>query len=230
MDQRLNSTRRLQYGKKNEKPYQFQTVYSEMSGPQVQKSISKFTTRLPTSLTANGTLRTVCDESVTSFGDMSSYGAANESAVVGRRVSEKSERRSSSLWKFIFFFFPKPNLWGSSLHTDNFPSSIKAIELNKQRALMNLQLGWCRQRERVCMRDPYLYMLVNASTHLYVCMSACIYVRCSDRGSPLRYLGWASSSLSSITRGKWNTFVSDCCIGREREGEGEREREGRGAR
>ena len=126
----------------------------------------------------------------------------------------------------FFFFFPKPNLWGSSLHTDNFPSSIKAIELNKQRALMNLQLGWCRQRERVCMRDPYLYMLVNASTHLYVCMSACIYVRCSDRGSPLRYLGWASSSLSSITRGKWNTFVSDCCIGRERERERGREREG----
>lgn len=76
-----------------------------MSGPRVQKSISKFTTRLATSLTANGTLRAVCDES---FGDMSSYGASNESAVVGRRVSEENWETQlvfMNIHLFFLFFF-----------------------------------------------------------------------------------------------------------------------------
>lgn len=53
-------------------------------------------------------------------------------------------------------------------------------------------------------------MLVKASAHLLVRTSAYITV-CAPR-LPLLYLGQASSSLSSITPGKWNIFVSDCCM------------------
>lgn len=46
---------------------------------------------------------------------------------------------------------------------------------------MNSQLGLCSQRETeeraLCVfLDPYLYVLVNASAHLYVCVSVFMYL------------------------------------------------------
>lgn len=58
-----------------------------------------------------------------------------------RKLRDAAHVYENSSFFFLFFSLSKANLCGSSLHTDNFPSSIKAIELNKQRALMNLQLG-----------------------------------------------------------------------------------------
>ena len=106
-----------------------------------------------------------------------------------RKLRDAAHVYENSSFFFLFFSLSKANLCGSSLHTDNFPSSIKAIELNKQRALMNLQLGWCRpseaERERERVYEWSIFVHARQSRLVkYVCMSACIYVRCSDRGSP----------------------------------------------
>lgn len=69
-----------------------------------------------------------------------------------------------------------------------------------------------RERERVrracqCLRSSAY--IVRTSAYINVCVPRL----------PLLYLGQASSSLSSITPGKWNTFVSGCCM-RKRRGVG----------
>lgn len=69
-----------------------------------------------------------------------------------------------------------------------------------------------REREKGGSWNSYWYVLVHASAHLFAYMSACIYAHA--RRLPLLYLGQVSSSLSSITRGKWNKFVSDCSMQR----------------
>lgn len=112
----------------------------------------------------------------------------NESAVwVG--ITDETRRRTAHLYeKFIF----SNQICAAPYRIqDNFRSSIKVTELNKQQALMNSQLGLCRQESETfasSFLDPYLHVLVNASAHLYVCM----YVH---RGSP--YSTWSESHLHS---------------------------------
>lgn len=62
---------------------------------------------------------------------------------------------------------------------------------------------------------------VHSGTHICMCLSMPLLIYTSVylhvfmyvlQGFPVLYLGRVSSSLSSITRGKWNTFVSDCCM------------------
>lgn len=84
---------------------------------------------------------------------------------------------------------------------------------------MNLQLRLWSQKEReseregevVCMCIPRSIFVRALSMHLFIHTSEClrifIYVL---RGSPNST--WGESSLSSITRGKWNTFVSGCSV------------------
>lgn len=121
-----------------------------------------------------------------------------------------TETCSSCLWKFIF-----SNQICAPPHCirDNFLSSIRATEPNKQRAQMNSQLVLCRQRERLHERS-WIHICMRSSAPLPVYIAVCACARtyvCAPRLPPL-YLGRVSSSLGSIIRGKWNTFVSDCCM------------------
>ncbi len=151
------------------------------------------------------TWQIVCKEGIMSFRhSMSSKDAVNKSAV--RAIL----RHACHVLKILF---SNQNCAAPYCTQNNFFSSMKAIQLNREPAQMNSQMDSCRQTQREIgcfFLDPHLYVRVSASPHLYICTPACIYV-CAPR-LPLLYLGRVSSSLSSITRGKWNTFVSDFCM------------------
>lgn len=101
----------------------------------------------------------------------------------------------------------KPNLRGSSLRTRSFPL-INQSKQTKQAASTDEPAAGSHS-DRATEFEPDPYLCSSRPLPVGACEFACMYSSmCSE--VPL-YSTWTvlvSSSLSSINRGKWNTFVS----------------------
>jgi len=144
--------------------------------------------------------------SIMSLRDMSSYRSSMAQQYWGHTGTS-----SSSSWRFVWLLTAYKKMCFHQSEQQNLNSKHWWT-----RGWVYAAREWRGSRLCVCVcvcvfLGSYLYVLVNASAHLYMSVRLHVFMDVL-RGSPLLYLGRVSSSLSSITRGKWNTFVSDCCM------------------